>query len=126
MPTTVNEFNNNILFNGVQKVAWDWVSSTGGAVSNQTLHKYSGTAYKLITIPSSSTGLVPTALYDVQIFDEDGLDVLCGKGSSRSATVTEYKSVSDGLGAVLESKLTLTIANAGASKAGKAILFLAG
>ena len=57
--------------------------------------------------------------------DEDGDDVLAGLGANVSSTGTRfYKHRKDGLGLVVYSKLSLSVANAGNTKGGKVILFI--
>ena len=108
----------------VRKISWDWLCTDGGVVTSASASKYSGIALKVVTVPDGG-GTAPTTLYDVTITDEDGVDILCGLGADRSATATEYKSFSDGLGACVDSALTLNVANAGNAKGGKVFLYIA-
>lgn len=107
----------------VKRIYWDWLCTDAGVVTSPSLEKYSGVVFKVVTVPDGG-GTAPTALYDITITDEDGVDVLCGLGADRSATATEYKSSSDGLGACVDSKLTLNVSNAGNAKGGKVFLYL--
>lgn len=52
------------------------------------------------------------------------VDVLKGLGADLGNAANTYKADSDGLGAVVESKLTLAVTNAGNAKGGKTILFI--
>ena len=109
---------------GLQKVKWTWVSdSNGDAGPTSTTAQFNGVLWKLITIPGDSD-LAPTAAYDMTILDADGVDQLCGLGADRSATATEYKSNSDGLGVVKSSKLRLVVDAAGELNEGTVVLYI--
>ncbi len=105
---------------GVKKIAWTWTSATAGTVTLATTKYYDGKLISLVTNPGATA---PTTLYDVTILDSDSEDVLIGAGADRSATVTELVDGST-LGAVANSKLTLTITNAGAVKDGVTYLYI--
>lgn len=107
-----------------RKIIVDWVSDsvTGGA-SGATTFEINGTLEKLVTDPGAIT---PTAAYDITMLDEEGLDVLQGVGVNKSATVTEearivYSGTSDH--PTVNDRLTFTVASAGNSKNGQAILY---
>jgi hypothetical protein len=105
----------------LRKITWTWTSSAGGAADLQTANAYTGALVRLVTIPSA--GSAPTALYDITLLDEDGVDVLAGAGIDRSATLTEQVAATS-LGCVANDKLYLHITNAGNAKAGTVIVFL--
>jgi hypothetical protein len=108
----------------LQKIKWTWTSdSNGDAAAQATTYKYNGVLWKLITIPSDSD-LAPTAAYDVYVYDADSVDALCGLGVDRSATATEYKSNSDGLGVIKSSTLSLVVDAAGEANSGTVILYV--
>ena len=127
---TVSEFNrwNNSEFNGVQKVKWVWVSSTGGTVvastsaglNPTTLNKYSGEVVRLVTDPSSTA---PTDDYDITILDSDGYDVLMGAGADRDTANTEQV-LGTSLGICQDTTLSLRVAAAGSNKGGAVILYI--
>lgn len=108
----------------VKKVTFDWISSTGGDATGTTTKPYDGEVLLCVTVPSTSAA--PTAAYSVTVSDSSaagGIDVLTGSGSTgRSATATEYTRTS--LGYVSQSTLSLTIAAAGDTKAGKCHLWV--
>ena len=98
-----------------------WTCDSSGVVSGTaSTEVYDGEIIELATVPSATDA--PTDSYDLTILDDNGLDVLAGTGADRSATNTEYVVAS--LGAVASSKLTVTIANAGASKKGTVYLWV--
>ena len=107
----------------VKKVTFAWTSDAAGIVSGiPTTAFFSGAIDRLVTVPSGG-GTAPTALYDIVINDDDGTDVLMGSGANRSATATEQVLASS-LGYMANSKLTLGITNAGASKQGTIYLYI--
>jgi len=109
---------------GLQVIKWTWTSdSNGDAGPTATTAKFNAMALKLITIPGDSD-LAPTAAYDITILDANGLDILCGLGADRSATDTEYKAYTDGMGYVKSSTLSLVVDAAGELNTGTVYLFL--
>ena len=82
---------------------------------------YDGQILMLVTVPSASA--VPTS-YDLTALDDNSLDVLAGAGAGRSTTATEYIVAKESLGAVALSKLTITIASAGAAKQGTVYIWI--
>lgn len=109
---------------GLQKIKWTWTSDSNGDVAaTASTYQYNGMLMKLITIPGDSD-LAPTAAYDVYVYDADSLDVLCGLGVDRSATATEYKASTDGLGFVKSSTLSLVVDNAGEANTGTVVLYI--
>lgn len=127
---TISEYNGwtNPEFNGVQKVKWVWVCSTGGTVvastsaglNPTTVSKYSGEVIRLITDPSSTA---PSADYDITILDSDGYDVLMGAGANRHTSNTEQV-LSTSLGICQDTTLSLRVADAGNNKGGTVILYV--
>lgn len=109
---------------GIQKIKWDWASSSAGAVSEQTAQYYNGQIMRVVLSPDSATTTQPTDAYDVTILDSDGYDVLGGLGANLTNAATVYKTQGDGLGCVQSTQLTLTVANAGDTKGGIVVLYL--
>ena len=108
----------------VKMIKWDWLSTDAGVVSSASSAKGTGAVIKAVIVPDGG-GTAPTTLYDLTILDENGVDVLDGNGADCSATATEYLEYGDGLGGVVDSTLTLTIANAGDAKGGLVYLYYA-
>jgi hypothetical protein len=108
---------------GLQKITWTWTSDSNGDATETTTYKYNAAVMKLITIPGDSD-LAPTAAYDVYGYDSDGLDVLCALGADRSATATEYKANTDGLGYVKSSTIRFVADAAGELNTGTVVLYL--
>lgn len=112
----------------VKSIALDWTSSAGGAVSGIPSTGISGLIERVVFVPGAS-GVQPTDAYDVTLLDEDGLDMLAGKGGNLSnanptqicplvgdGTTTDHPVAVDG-------QLTLVVANAGAAKQGRVKLY---
>lgn len=113
----------------VVKLKFAWVSDdaagnvTSASTGNITPFEVTGVPMRLTTVPSGG-GTAPTDKYDITIVDEDGVDVLNGLGADRSATLTQHKANTDGLVLCAANNLTLTVANAGNSKAGTVYLYV--
>ena len=115
----------------VVKHTFDWVSDGSGNATLPSRLAVSGEIQRVVFVPSATAA--PTSLYDVTLTDADGIDVLAGQGANLSASAASSVcpgvplrdgttvSVSTG---VVDSVLTLNVSNAGASKAGKVIVYL--
>ena len=101
----------------LQKIEWDWLSATGGAVDSDAEGWYCGKIVK-VSLASDSGGTAPTNAYDVTIEDEDGLDVLCGEGADVTAAATVYIHDPTKMLWVRSNVLTLKVASAGDAKGG--------
>lgn len=105
----------------------DWISDSGGAAT-AALNLY-GFLVKMITLPGSPA---PTDLYDITLVDAiGGLDAARNLLVDQSATLTKEiygiaKNSSDvsPVPILLAGDYTLTVANAGNTKAGTCYLFL--
>jgi hypothetical protein len=107
---------------GLSKIVYEFTTSSDGSCTGETLGDYSGLIYYVISDPGSTA---PTAAWDFQLQDEDDYDVLNGAGADRSATSTEYlQASSNGLGVVMQNKLTLEVTNGGSGKNGKVVVYV--
>lgn len=107
----------------LSKVMFTWVSTAGGDAGDVTTYAYTGKVVRLVQIPDAG-GTQPTDAYDVTILDGDSVDILAGQGANVSnAGVTQVVTPIT-LGAVVESKLTLVVSNAGNAKGGKTIVYI--
>lgn len=122
----------------VFKVIADWVSASDGTAS-ATTSKLSGRLVKAVTDPSGSAA--PTDDYDVVITDEEGMNVLAfgatnltNRDTANSEAILVYSlgtytiaedtaSYTIRVGAPVCDKLTISVTNAGDSKAGQVILY---
>ena len=133
----------NPFMDGVSplRLVIDWISHTDGVVSlpiaatfaaAQALKfatppaptKVRGVFRSCETIPGLNGDKVtatPTNLYDLTILDAYGYDILMAGGVDRSATVAD-KVVASVSKLVVDSELTITIANAGSGLKGRIIL----
>lgn len=103
---------------GVTKIVWSWTSATDGTASASTNHTYTGKVRRIVTDPGATA---PTDDYDITLTDGDGYDLLDGNGVNLDTSVTEVRAVT---GVVFGSTLTLNVANAGAEKVGKLIVYV--
>jgi len=101
----------------LQKIQWDWLSATGGAVSSAASGWYCGKIVK-VSLASDASPSAPTDGYDVTIEDGDGLDVLSGNGANVTASATVYINDPTKMLWVRSGTLTLKVANAGDAKGG--------
>lgn len=100
----------------------EWTSATAGTVdaAGSTTYRYTG----ILSFVSFQPGTTPTDNYDVQILDENSNDILNGLGTDTDSAANAYKAAKDGLGSVVDSKLTLAIQNAGDAKTGTIYLYI--
>lgn len=111
---------------GVSQIIFTWTSGTGGdagLVTKTTVNKYTGQIIGCAQVPGTG-GDQPTNAYDMTIVDSNSVDVLFGLGADISNAANSYKQTKDGLGAVYNDTLTLSISNAGDTKKGVTILFI--
>ena len=112
-----------ITYPRIKKVTFTWTSSAGGAADATTTHTYTGEVVRAVQVPDGG-GTQPTDLYDVTVTDSDGADVLHGTGANLSNAAVTNAAPKDGLGAVVNSTLTLAVTNAGNATGGVTILYL--
>lgn len=106
----------------VQKIAFSWTSTAGGAADGTTTKTYNGQLLRLVTVPAAA-GSAPTDDYDVTVVDDDATDVLMGAGANRDTANTEQV-LATSLGVVANDTLTIHVTNAGATKSGVLYLYL--
>jgi len=106
----------------VSIIIWSFTSSAGGAASEQT-KKVSGKAKRMVTNPDNTD--TPDANWGLTITDEDGVDILEGEGANRDpAGAGTSEGYAFTISELIASKLTFTVANAGAAKKGVVKLYL--
>lgn len=101
----------------LQKIQWDWLSATGGAVSSAASGWYCGKIVK-VSLASDGAPTAPDDAYDVTIEDQDGLDVLSGNGADVTSAATVYINDPTKTLWVRSNVLTLKVAAAGDEKGG--------
>jgi len=111
-----------------------WTSDASGDVNQSFVANGAGLvsgSIKRVVINPGATA--PTALYDLTITDEQGVDVLAGQGANLSDTVTTEFSpgvaLDDGtttsvIPMVVDDILTFVVANAGNAKGGVVVLYM--
>jgi len=113
----------------VKQIKWAWTSGTAaapaqdGGVTSATTAVLNGIIESVTQIPGSG-GTQPTNAYDITIADSNSVDVIAGLGANLANDATTYKTNKDGLGAVVNSALTLNVSNAGSAKTGTTIITL--
>ena len=104
----------------VTEIIFSWLShTTGAADATATTYSYSGEIIKVVCIPGATT---PSDLYDVTLSDADSIDLLAGQGTdcpSGSSLV-----ITGGILPVVESTISLTIANGGSEKIGTVHVYI--
>ena len=104
----------------VKEIIFSWLSHTTGAADvTATTYSYSGEIKKVLCVPGATT---PSDLYDVTLSDADSIDLLVGQGTdcpSGSSLV-----ITGGMLPVVESTISLTIANGGSEKIGTVHVYI--
>lgn len=107
----------------VARIEYDWTSDGSGDAEETSTEYYTGLLYAVAFIPDSG-GTQPTDAHDITLTDENSVDLLAGGGADLSNAANTYLASSDNLLPVVMTKLTCTVANAGASKGGKVIVYI--
>lgn len=122
----------------IVRVICDWVSDdSDGSASGETANKLVGRLVKAVTNPDGDAA--PTDNYDITLTDTDGADALAGCQSTlanRDTANTEVAHfmlldaattpLAQSVHPVVCGPLTVAVANAGNSKAGRLVLYLEG
>lgn len=102
----------------VRKYVVAWTSdASGDATATLPLD---GCLVRMVTNPDGTDA--PTDNYDITIIDEDGVDLLNGEGADRDTANSEQVFLTDP--AFHNGDVTVTIANAGDTKAGTVTLYV--
>ena len=111
----------------VKKLSMTWLADGSGDVSvTPSVKSYTGIIERAIFIPDAG-GTQPLDNYDVTLLDSDGIDVLIANGTGtnlNNALTIQKDNVSDGLGAIVATTLSLVVENAGADNGGKVIVYI--
>ena len=116
MAGTVTKTEN--VLHKVDKVTFIWASATTGAADGSTDQIYTGRVRQVLLYAGTTA---PTNLYDVQLKDGAGRDLLFGKGAN--CPVADTVVVEDA-GIVVNDKLTLAVTNAGDTKDGRVVVYI--
>ncbi len=108
----------------IKRIKFAWTSDTSGNCVDTTTYIYTGRIIGFASLPSLSGDTQPSNEFDVTLVDYDNVDVLAKLGADLSNAAATYKAEKDGLLCVVESALTLSVANAGASKCGAIVVFI--
>lgn len=119
---------NETQFGSVKRITIDWTTDGSGAAS-ETVH-IAGTILRVVTDPGSTA---PTDDWDLTLTDEFGLDLLANRGANRDTATTEHfcpgVAFTDGtttsvMPVAHYGPCSFAVANGGASKVGKTVLFI--
>ena len=105
----------------IRKISFAFTTSAGGAADGTTTALVTGMLER-VTIDWVDAA----NLYDVIINDADGFDILIGNGANLAQADVQLDNVSDGLGCVVNSALTLALTNGGAAATGTINLYFRG
>lgn len=118
------------LGGGYTRYSIAWVSSAGGAVSENPVAVKRGNIRQVKFFPDAG-GTQPTDLYDMTVLDADGFDVLAGIGANLSNATPKVGVPLFGNGTTsmhpffhAGGNLTPTVAAAGAAKGGTLVLIV--
>ena len=112
-----------IGYTSVKKIVFDWLSDAYGNATSTSTNSFTGLLQRVVQIPDAA-GTQPTDQYDVVVNDSDSVDTLHGLGANLTNAATVVKDYTDGIGAVVNSTLSLSVSNAGNAKGGKTIIYL--
>ena len=104
----------------VRQIVFSWLTDgSGDATATATGKEYSGDLIKVLYVPGTTT---PSNLYDITLTDGDSYDLLAGQGTDCPNGSTLV--ITGGLLPVATSAISLTVANGGAIKTGKVVIYL--
>ena len=103
----------------------DWVSDDATGAASGTF-RLDGQIIRLVTDPGAAA---PTDNYDITLPDSNSFDALQGLGANRDTANTEQQNIvisGTSVHPAVNDTLTFTIAAAGNSKAGQAVIYYIG
>lgn len=106
----------------LELIKFSWTSDAAGDVTETSNSEFTGKIIEVVTVPGAG-GNQPTNLYDITLTDSNSIDVLHANGANRSNAANEYI-IEANTGAVVNSKLTLTVSNAGNAKQGTVYVYV--
>ena len=104
--------------NKIGTITFTWTSATGGAVT-QAFH-LDGAIVRMVTNPGSTA---PTDNYDITLVDPDAVDLLAAEGINRATSTSEQVFPTNT--PFPYGDVTFTVANAGDTKDGVCVLYIA-
>ena len=111
-------------FTNIKRIQFRWISDATGDASATTNEYYTGRLVQA-TITNGLSTNEPTDLYDINIYDSNTSEDLLGTTGVNCATAVVNKVVvGASLGWMVESKMILSVVNAGAVKSGTVILYV--
>ena len=107
-----------ITYTSIKKISFAYTTDGAGAADSISTSIIVGMLERVVFDWVDAANL-----YDVVINDADGFDILIGNGANLAQADTQLDNVSDGLGAVVNSTVTLGITNGGAAATGVVHLY---
>ena len=110
-----------IIYQTVKKITFEYLTDdAAGTAGGTTTNLLTGCLQRVVFDYGNTDNL-----YDVVVNDADGTDILHGNGANL-AQADVVKDYTDGLGAIVNSALTIAVSNGGNGKTGKVHLYLTG
>ena len=103
-------------------ITWSFTTDASGDVTEETTATINGQISRIVTNPDNTD--TPTTLWDLTVADEDGLDLLCGYGADRDEDDDGgSEQITPSSCPAINSKVTFTVANGGATKKGVVVAY---
>ncbi len=111
-------------FTNPKRIIFKWISDATGEALAITANNYSGHLVQT-TITNGTGANQPTDLYDIVLYDSNTSEELLGGAGLDNSTSVVSRTISDAsLGWVVESKLIMSVQNAGPVKSGTVIIYI--
>lgn len=104
-------------------ITWTSGDVANGNATVTTTNVFTGQILRVVTVPGTG-GDTPDDNYDITLTTDAGVDVGAGLLLNRSSTLTQW--VTSGMGAVVGSKLTFLVDNAGSTNKGTCYVYIGG
>ncbi len=108
----------------VNKITFDWLSTSGGAVDTTYAKKINGELLGVILVPDTGT-TAPTDNYDVDVLNQNGAALMTAAANCDSATVLVYSqhTAANKFMPLGNDKVRITVAGAGSANGGQIIVY---
>jgi hypothetical protein len=106
----------------VKKLDVQWVSDSVGEATAVAPLSYTGQAVAFAVIHPTTPSIIPTDLYDINVYNDAGIDILDGSGADIDSSTDAL--VLDSMGFMCVDFLTVRISNAGSNKSGRFVLYI--
>jgi len=107
----------------VKKLDVQWVSDSVGEATAVAPLSYTGQAVAFAVIhPTTPASIIPTNLYDINVYNAAGIDILNGSGADIVSSTDAL--VLNPMGFMCVDFLTVRVSNAGSNKNGRFVLYI--